>query len=90
MGRSRERRLCEVQDQGRTQPGMFAPTPSTPSLKTMLAASSHDRNGHPELDYVAIAIGVHTAFLHADIDQELFADHQRSQNCVKTKFGNCR
>ena len=30
--------------QGRTQPEMFSPTPSTLSLKTMLAASSHDRN----------------------------------------------
>ena len=31
---------CQV----RTQPEMFSPTPSTLSLKTMLAASSHDRN----------------------------------------------
>ena len=54
---------------GRTQPEMFAPKPSTPSLKTMSAASSHDRNNHPEFDYIAIA-----AFLHADIDQELFAE----------------
>ena len=30
--------------QGRTQPEMFSPTPSTLSLKTMLPASSHDRN----------------------------------------------
>ena len=30
--------------QGRTQLEMFSPTPSTLSLKTMLAASSHDRN----------------------------------------------
>ena len=29
--------------QERTQPEMFSPTPSTLSLKTMLAASSHDR-----------------------------------------------
>ena len=34
--------------QGRTQPEMFSPTPSTLSLKTMLAASSHDRNSDPE------------------------------------------
>ena len=61
-------------DQGRTQPEMFASTPSTPSLKTMLAASSRDRNSHPELDNIAIAIGEHTAFLHADIDQELCAE----------------
>ena len=40
----------------------------------MLATSSHDRNNHPEDDYVAIAIDVHTAFLHADIDQDLYAE----------------
>ena len=34
--------------------------------------SSHDRNNHPERDYFAIASDVHTAFLHADIDQELY------------------
>ena len=62
------------QDQGPTRPKMFAPTPSTLSLKTMLAANSHDRNNHPQRDYNAIAIEVHTAFLHADIDQELFAE----------------
>ena len=59
---------------GRTKPEMFAPTPSTLSLKTMLAVNSHDRNNDPERDYIANAIGVHTAFLHADFDQELFAE----------------
>ena len=34
--------------QERTQPEMFSPIPSTLSLKTMLAASSHDRNNDPE------------------------------------------
>ena len=61
-------------DRGRSQREMFAPTPSTLSLKTMLAVSSHGRNNHSESDYIAIAIDVHTAFLHADIDQELFAE----------------
>ena len=59
---------------GRMQTEMFAPTPSTLSLKTMLATISHDRNNHPEDDRVAIAIDVHTAFLHADIDQDLYAE----------------
>ena len=59
---------------GRMQTEMFAPTPSTLSLKTMLATSSHDPNNHPEDVYVAIAIDVHTAFLHADIDQDLYAE----------------
>ena len=59
---------------GRMQTEMFAPTPSTLSLKTMLATSSHDRNNYPEEDFVAIAIDVHTAFLHADIDQDLYAE----------------
>ena len=40
----------------------------------MLAVNSHDRNNHPERDYITSAIGVHTAFLHADVDQELFAE----------------
>ena len=48
--------------QGRTQPEMFSPTPSTLSLKTMLAASSHDRKHMTR------------AFLHADVDQDLFAE----------------
>ena len=49
-------------NQGRTQPEMFAPTPSTLRQKTMLAVSSHDRSSHPERGYIAIAIDVHTAF----------------------------
>ena len=58
---------------GRMQTEMCAPTSSTMSLPTMLAKSSHDRNNQLEDDYVAIAIDVHTAFLHADIDQDLHA-----------------
>ena len=54
---------------GRMLTEMFAPTPSTLSLKTMLDTSSHDRNNHFEDDYVAIAIDVHTAFMHADSKQ---------------------
>ena len=46
--------------QGRTQPEMFSPTPSTLSLKTMLAASSHDRNNDPESNHITVSIDVHT------------------------------
>ena len=53
---------------------MFSPTPSTLSLKTMLAASSYDRSIDPESDHITAAIDVHTAFLHADVDQDLFAE----------------
>ena len=60
--------------QGRTQPEMFSPTPSTLSLKTMLAASSHDRNNDPESNHITVSIDVDTAFLHADVDQDLFAE----------------
>ena len=60
--------------QARTQPEMFSPTPSTLSLKTVLAASSHDTNSDPESDYITDAIDVHTAFLHAEIDQDLFTE----------------
>ena len=60
--------------QERTQPEMFSPTPSTLSLKTMLAASSHDRNNDRESNHITVSIDVHTAFLHADVDQDLFAE----------------
>ena len=53
---------------------MFSPTPSTLSLKTMLAANSHDRNNDPESNHITVSIDVHTAFLHADVDQDLFAE----------------
>ena len=56
------------------KPEMFSPTPSTLSSKTMLAASAHDRNNHPECDHFTFSIDVHAAFLHADVDQELFAE----------------
>ena len=60
--------------QGRTQPEMFSPTPSTLSLNTVLAPSSHGRNNHPECDHITDVIDVHTTFLHAEVDQELFAE----------------
>ena len=60
--------------QGATQPEICSPTPSTLSLKTMLGASSHDRNSHPEREHITIAFDVHTTFLHADVDQDLFAE----------------
>ena len=40
----------------------------------MLAASSHDRNNDPESNHIIVSIDVHTAFLHADVDQDLFAE----------------
>ena len=40
----------------------------------MLAVSSHDRNNHPERDYIASAIDLHTAFLNADIRQDVFEE----------------
>ena len=60
--------------QGRAQPEMFSPTPSTLSLETMLAASSHDRNNDPESNHITVSIDVHTAFLHADVHQDLFTE----------------
>ena len=60
--------------QERTQREMFSPTPMTLSLSTMLAASSYDRNSHPEREHITVAIDVHTAFLHADVDPDLFAE----------------
>ena len=60
--------------QERTQPEMFSPAPSALSLKTMLAASSHDRNNDSESDHITVAIDVHTAFLHVEVDQDSFAE----------------
>ena len=53
---------------------MFSPTPSTLSLKTMLLASAHDRNSDRESDHITVSIDLHTAFLHADVDQDVFAE----------------
>ena len=44
----------------------------------MLAASLHDRTNFAESDHITIAIDVHTAFLHTDVDQELFAEPPES------------
>ena len=38
------------------------------------AASSHDRHNDPESNHITVSIDVHTAFLHADVDQDLFAE----------------
>ena len=40
----------------------------------MLAASSHDRNNDLESNHITVSIDVHTAFLDADVDQDLFAE----------------
>ena len=34
----------------------------------------HDRNNDPESNHITVSIDVHTAFLHADVDQDLFAE----------------
>ena len=66
---------------GRMQTEMFAPIPSTLSLKTMLAASSHDRNNYPADDYIVIAIDVHTAFLHAGNSTKHCTGAEKHQDC---------
>ena len=48
----------------------------------MLAVSSHDRNNHPERDYIANSIDLHTAFLNADIRQDVFEEAPIG-NCTK-------
>ena len=71
---------------GRAQPEMFVPTPSTLSLKTLLAVSSHDRNNHPECDHITVANDVDTAFLHGDVDQELFAEPREAHECYESEL----
>ena len=87
-GRVKSRLLLKDYDRcsGATQSEMFLPTPSTLSLKTMLAASSHDRNSHPEREHITIAIDVHTAFLHADVDQDLFAEPPELDEWYESAF----
>ena len=74
-----------LEDFNRSQE-MFSPIPSTLYLKTMLAASSHDRNNHPESDHVTIAMDVHTAFLHADVDEEVFAEPPESDEGYESEL----
>ena len=52
----------------------------------MLGASSHDRNNHPECDHITVALDVHTAFLHADVDQELFAEPPESDEWYESEL----
>ena len=52
----------------------------------MLAASLHDRTNHAECDHITIAIDVHTAFLHADVDQELFAEPPESDEWYESEL----
>ena len=93
MGRSRERRSREVQagSEGlQSKSGAYSArdvlTNTIDTVKTMLAASSHDRNNHPECDHVTIAMDVHTAFLHADVDQELFAEPPESDEGFESEL----
>ena len=99
--RSRDGRVCEVQaDSERLQSKQRAhpardlfTTPSTVSLQTMLAVSSHDRNNHPECDHITIEIDSHTAFCTRTLTKNCLQSHQKltngmSQSCAKTKFGN--
>ena len=51
--------------QGRTQPEMFSPTPSTLSLKTLLAAAHTTETMIWSRTHITVSIDVHTAFLHA-------------------------
>ena len=56
----------------RTKVGMSAPTPSSLCLRAKLARNSDTRTHHHDSGYSAIAMDVHAAFLHADIDRNVF------------------
>ena len=91
MCRSRKRRLREAQagSEGvQSRPRAYsARDVCTDTIYTVsenfLAAVSHDRNNHPERHFIAIAIDVHTGFLHAGIDQEKSAEPP--EVCVKRR-----
>ena len=73
--------------QGCTQPEMFSPTPSTLSLKTMLAASSHDRT----IIQNAITSQLHLTYTQHSCTLTLTKSYLQStmnQSCAKTKCGN--
>ena len=52
----------------------------------MLAASLHDRTNYAECDHITIASDVHTAFLHAVVDQELFAEPPESDEWYESEL----
>ena len=43
----------------------------------MVASSSYKRTRDHDSEYITVAIDVHTAFVHADIDRDLFAEPPR-------------
>ena len=63
---------------------MFSPMPLTTVFENDAGCvSSHDRNSDPESDHIiTIAIDVHTAFLHADVDQDFFLQNHQNQTSV--------
>ena len=65
---------------------MFSPTPSTFFWKTMLAASSHDENNDFESRHITVSIDVHTAFLRAGVDQDLFAKPSEPDVCFDARL----
>ena len=69
----------------RTIVGMFAPTPSSLCLEAKLASNSHTGTHHHDSGYNAIAIDVHKALLHADIDRDVFANLQKKQDWQRTE-----
>ena len=80
---------------GRTKPEMFAPTPSTLSLKTMLAVNSHDRTmiQNVTTSQMQLANTQHSCTL--TLTKSCLQSHQNltngmNQSCAKTKCGNCR
>ena len=55
----------------------------------MLLVSSHDRNNHPERDYIGMAIYVHTAFLGVDTDQDLVPEPPEESELCEDAVWNC-
>ena len=81
MGRSRERWKSEIKvslERLQSMSGAYTArdvfTNTVDVVSENDAASSHDRNNDPESNHITISIDVHTAFLHADVDQDLFAE----------------
>ena len=53
---------------------MFSPTPSNVVSENDVGCELIRQNNDPESNHVTVSIYVHTAFLHADVDQDLFAE----------------
>ena len=74
-------------DRGPTHTDMLAPTPSHPT-ENNVGQQLVQKNRHHDRDYIAVATGVHTAFLHADIDQTFLQNLMKAAELASDEIWN--